>query len=181
LVHRYVALLRGINVGSANRVAMADLRAMVSGFGHRDVVTALNSGNIVFTADSDDPIVLAAQLQAGLASRLAVDARVTVVGRDAFDAAVASNPLASVAEDPSRLMVVFPATAADFKRLKPLADSDWSPEAFALGAGVAFMWCPGGVADSRVGKALNRALGDSVTSRNWTTVLKLQPLAHNAD
>ena len=46
---RQVALIRGINVGRAKRVAMADLRALVEGLGYRDVDTLLNSGNVVFT------------------------------------------------------------------------------------------------------------------------------------
>ena len=46
---RHVALLRGINVGTAKRVAMADLRALVEGLGYGDVSTLLNSGNVVFT------------------------------------------------------------------------------------------------------------------------------------
>lgn len=45
----YVALLRGINVGRAKRVAMSDLRRLVAGLGHDDVRTLLNSGNVVFT------------------------------------------------------------------------------------------------------------------------------------
>ena len=53
----HVALLRGINVGTAKRVAMADLRGVMTGLGYSDVRTLLNSGNLVFTAPprSGDP------------------------------------------------------------------------------------------------------------------------------
>ncbi len=57
MARRHVALIRGINVGRAKRVAMADLRALVEGLGYRDVRTLLNSGNVVFTVtkkNSDD-------------------------------------------------------------------------------------------------------------------------------
>ena len=47
---RYVALFRGINVGRAKRVAMADLRTLFEGLGYGDVRTLLNSGNVVFSA-----------------------------------------------------------------------------------------------------------------------------------
>ena len=52
---RHVALLRGINVGKAKRIAMADLRALVADLGYRDVGTLLNSGNVVFTAPGAGP------------------------------------------------------------------------------------------------------------------------------
>ncbi len=45
---RFVALVRGINVGTAKRVAMADLRALVEALGYRNAATLLNSGNVVF-------------------------------------------------------------------------------------------------------------------------------------
>ena len=48
---RHIALLRGINVGKAKRVPMADLRALMQGLGHANVRTLLNSGNAVFDAD----------------------------------------------------------------------------------------------------------------------------------
>jgi uncharacterized protein (DUF1697 family) len=57
-----------------------------------------------------------------------------------------------------------------------MAGSEWHPEAFALGTRVAYMWCPEGVLESRVAEAVNKALKDSVTVRNWATVLKLQAL-----
>jgi len=53
-----VALIRGINVGRAKRVAMADLRAVVTDLGYRDVRTLLNSGNVVFAdggLDGNEP------------------------------------------------------------------------------------------------------------------------------
>jgi len=46
-----VALLRGINVGKAKRIAMADLRALIEGLGYTDVRTLLNSGNVVFSSE----------------------------------------------------------------------------------------------------------------------------------
>jgi uncharacterized protein (DUF1697 family) len=71
---RFVALLRGINVGTAKRVAMAELRAMVEELGYRAVSTLLNSGNVVFTAQELSEVVAANPLGkvAGNPSRLLV-------------------------------------------------------------------------------------------------------------
>src|SRR4051812_48791927 len=47
---RQVALLRGVNVGGKNKVPMAALRALFESLGHTNVVTLIQSGNVVFDA-----------------------------------------------------------------------------------------------------------------------------------
>jgi uncharacterized protein (DUF1697 family) len=172
----HVALLRGINVGRAKRVAMAELRALVQGLGYRDVRTLLNSGNVVFTAPKTVSEAAAARIEAALVERLGVAARVTVLAAAELAAAVAGNPLVVPDRNPSRLLVSVLADPADRRRLAPLTGEDWSPEALALGARVAYVWCPKGVLASRLSEAIGRALGDAVTTRNWATMTKLAAL-----
>jgi uncharacterized protein (DUF1697 family) len=101
----HVALLRGINVGTAKRVAMEDLRALMAGLGYGSVRTLLNSGNIVFTANGrgGNP---APRIEREIESRLGVASRVTVLTAAELDVAVRGNTLVKVATHPSRLMVV---------------------------------------------------------------------------
>jgi uncharacterized protein (DUF1697 family) len=172
-----VALLRGINVGRARRVAMADLRALVEGLGYREVRTLLNSGNVVFGVPSGERGDPAARIERGMAARLGVTARVTVLTAAELAAAVARNPLARVADDPSRLLVAVPRRPADRARLQPLARRDWTPESFSVGARVAYLWCPAGMIESPLAKAMGRAMGEDVTTRNWATMAKLHALA----
>lgn len=174
---RRVALLRGINVGRAKRVAMADLRALVEGLGYRDVRTVLNSGNIVFTVPRTERRDVAARIEKAIASRLGVSSRVIVLTAAEVDAAVRDNPLDDVADNPSRLLVMVLADSTARLQLKPILKQRWHPEAIALGARVAYLWCPRGVIESRLIVAVNRALGDAGTARNITTMLKLQALA----
>ena len=174
---RMVGLIRGINVGRAKRVAMADLRALVEGLGYGDVRTLLNSGNVVFTAPRTTTARAAARIEEGLATQLGVPARVMVLTAAELAAAVAANPLLGVATDPPRLLVAVLADPADRAKLEPLVKQDWTPEALALGPRVAYLWCAAGILDSRLLTAVGRAVGDAVTTRNWTTVTKLQALA----
>ena len=74
----YVALLRGINVGGKNKIAMADLRSLIGGLGHGDVRTHLNSGNAVFTSDSADADALAAGIEAAITAELGLTIRTLV-------------------------------------------------------------------------------------------------------
>jgi uncharacterized protein (DUF1697 family) len=171
-----VALLRGINIGRARRVAMADLRDLFADIGYRDARTVLNSGNVVFRAPGATGAA-AARLEAALVAHLGVPARVTVLTAGEFETAAVGDPLAGTARDPSRLLLAFLADPADRPKLAPLAEQDWTPEAFAIGDRAAYLWCPDGVIASRLAKALDRALGDAVTTRNQATVAKVLALA----
>jgi uncharacterized protein (DUF1697 family) len=155
---------------------MADLRALVEGLGYSDVRTLLNSGNIVFTTPRAAPGDAAVRIEKAIATQLGVSARVTVLTAAELNAAVAGNPLLEVADDPSRLLVGVLADPADRRRLEPLAEQDWAPESLAIAGRVAYIWCAGGILESRLLVAVGRALKDGVTTRNWATVTKLHAL-----
>jgi uncharacterized protein (DUF1697 family) len=164
-------------VGHAKRVAMGDLRALLEELGFRDVRTLLNSGNVVFAAPGGTPAASARRIEAAVAARLGVESRVLVLGGDELARTVAENPLAEEGRDPSRLLVSFLADATDRRKLAPLVGRAWGAEALAVGARVAYLWCPAGVLASAAAAAAQRALGDAITTRNWATVRKLHALA----
>ncbi len=173
----HVAFLRGINVGRAKRVAMADLRALVEQLGYREVRTLLNSGNVVFTLPAGRAGDPAARIEKALAAQLGVSSRVTVLTVAELADAVEANPLLNVAKDPSRLLLAILSNPADRKRLEPLRAQDWAPEVLALGTRVAYLWCANGILDGRLLGAVARVLGDAHTARNWATMQKLLALA----
>jgi uncharacterized protein (DUF1697 family) len=89
---------------------------------------------------------------------------------------IEENPLLEQVDDPARHLVAVPIDPADHAKLKPLLKQDWGKDAFALGKRAAYLWCATGILDSPLQKATSRALKDAVTSRNWTTMLKIQEL-----
>jgi uncharacterized protein (DUF1697 family) len=173
----YLALIRGINVGKAKRVGMAELREVVEDLGYRDVKTLLNSGNVVFTSPRGNAETIAGQIEKGMAGTLGVSARVTVLTAKELAAIVAENSLKKVATDHSRLLVGVLNDPADRSKLAPLAKQDWGKEVLAIGSRAVYLWCPDGVLGGRLFETVNKALGDGVTTRNWATVLKLHALA----
>ena len=172
---RYVALLRGINVGKAKRIKMADLRALLSGLGHEDVATVLMSGNAVFTSSSKSAVALARGIEGAIASELSMDVKVFVRTASAVAAVADAVPWPDLAKrEPSRLGIAFFDEKVDRSALRPILDADWSPERFAVGKGVTYAWQPNGITGSPLAEALLKAKGAPVgTVRNLATVRKI--------
>jgi uncharacterized protein (DUF1697 family) len=175
-MQRYVALVRGINVGRAKRVAMADLRKLVSDLGYGDVRSLLNSGNIVFSAASGSPAAAARAIETALVLKLGVAARVMVLSSTELSAIVSDNSLLALADDHARLMVFVIADPALHEHVAVLCASETGTGVMALGRHAAYVWCPTGVLDSAAAAAVGKLLGDATTARNWNTVTKLHQL-----
>jgi len=171
---RYVALIRGINVGRAKRVAMAELRALLAFLGYVDVRTILNSGNLVFSGTRQQPMRIAKRIEDTMSERLGVSGRVTVLTASEFARVVEENALVKSATDPARLLVAFCTDAGRLKELESLKRQEWAPEAVASGSLAAYVWCAEGILASRLLEVVGRALGDSTTTRNWSTVARIQ-------
>ncbi len=168
---RQVALWRGINVGKAKRLAMADLKALLTDLGATHVTTLLNSGNAVFDVRR---ALSADKLRATVAERLGVDAAIILKSADEWAAIAAEQPIPE-ADDPSRLLVAVTASAAALQALQGLvADSG---ERYVVTAHAAYLWCGNGILESKAAVALLKRLGEAGTTRNWATVGKLQALA----
>jgi uncharacterized protein (DUF1697 family) len=175
-----IALLRGINVGKAKRIAMADLRALLHGLGYTHVTTLLNSGNAVFRVVKGTPAHHAAEIRKAIATQLQLDVPVLVVSALELNAIAAENPFAN-APDASRLLVAFAQDAQALSGLNAISNLVVAPEAFAVGRHAAYLHCASGILESKAGKALLGKAGAAVTTRNWATVVKLQALAHSTE
>lgn len=176
-----IALLRGINVGRAKRIAMADLREVVTELGYTNVRTLLNSGNVVFDSKSRFTAPRVAALREAIAARTGVTAEVMVISADELAIIVAENTLDPIVTDPSRCLVAFPAASAHLAKAAVLLDEDWAPEQLAIGSRAAYFWCANGVLDSKLLKEFGRVVETTVTMRNWATVLKLHTLSRPAN
>jgi uncharacterized protein (DUF1697 family) len=175
-VPRYVALLRGINVGKAKRVAMADLRALLADLGYTGVRTVLNSGNAVLTGDDAPTAEHAARIEAAIAERLGLDVRCVVLTADELRTIVDGHPFADIATNGSRMMAHVYMSPVDPTRVEGNEVAPQDPEHARLGALAAYQWCPDGLmAAPDVSDHIAR-LGVDVTARNWNTITKLAEL-----
>ena len=177
-VTAYLALLRGINVSRDNRIAMADLRALLTDLGYSDVTTYLQSGNALFRSDRTDPDAIAADLEAAITREFGLRIRVLVRGHADLRRIVDANPLADVADDPSKLLVTFlsaPTEAADLGAVDP---AGYAPEVMAVGEREVHVWYPDGVRKAKLNPTFfeKRYPADAHaagTARNWNTLTKL--------
>jgi uncharacterized protein (DUF1697 family) len=170
---RYVALWRGINVGKAKRIAMAELKLLLTGLGATHVSTLLNSGNAVFDARR----LSADTLRRSVAEQLGVDAGV-ILKTAAELAAVAGHQPIAEADDPSRLLVAFTADAAALALAADLRPE--GADRVVVTADAVYLWCGGGILESKAATTLLKRLGERGTTRNWATVQKLHALASAA-
>jgi uncharacterized protein (DUF1697 family) len=170
---RRVAFLRGINVGTAKRIAMADLRKVFEELGYEDVRTLLNSGNVVFTVPPSRVKDHGARVEKAIASRLGVTSRVTILSGAELADIITANPLAATADNPSRLLLMVLRDQASSSLLAPLLKQRWAPEALVVRGRAAYLWCANGIADGALWLAINRIVGDAGTARNITTMTKI--------
>jgi uncharacterized protein (DUF1697 family) len=179
-VTRYVALLRGINVGAHRRVAMADLRALMGGLGYGDVQTLLQSGNAVFAAEGS-PERVTRDLEREIAAKLGVEVEVVVRTGEELAGVIERDPLGEVVSDPKRYQVSFLSAQPDAELARELAALDFAPERCVFSGREIYAWHPDGIHSSKLAKLLSGPrLGVTATARNWNTVVKLLEMVEDS-
>jgi uncharacterized protein (DUF1697 family) len=174
---RYAALLRGINVGGNRKVAMADLRELLSGLGYHAVTTYLQSGNAVFSTAGSSPGALAAAIEERLAEKFGAPVRVIIRTGAELSGVVSASPLPDGPENPSRFFVAFLAAAPDPRAVKEIEAQEFGPDRIWISGTDAYLWCPAGAADTTLTHSfIEKRLGVTATARNWNTVNKLVSL-----
>lgn len=174
----YLALLRGINVGRNQRIAMADLRALLTDLGLTEAITHLQSGNALFRSDRTDPDAIAAEIEAAITRELDLTVRVLVRDAADFRRVVDTNPLADMATDPSKLLVTFLSAPTADANLDAIDPTTYAPEVMAVGQREVYVWYPDGVRTAKLNppffeKRYPKDARAAGTARNWNTLTKL--------
>jgi len=179
---RYLALLRGINVGGHNKVAMTDLRDVAAALGHTEVATYIQSGNIVFTSAESDVASLADDLEREVAVRLGVRPAVVVVSRPELAKVIGDNPFPDET-NPRYLHAVFRRDKIDESDIRAVAqavqrarEAGSRDDATVVGRTL-YLRTPDGLGRSELAAQLARSKVQSAgTARNWATVTKLMTM-----
>jgi len=176
-VARLVVLLRGINIGSRNRIAMPALREALEEAGSEDVRTYVQSGNVVLSSGASAKQA-ARDVERLIADRFGLEIAVVARTRNELAKVVDRNPLARVAKDPKRYQVSFLEAKPTAKVVRELEEVAAVKEKVVSIGREIYAWHPDGVARSKLWARLaGKDLGTTATARNWTTVTKLLELA----
>ena len=169
-----IALLRAVNVGG-RKLAMADLRALLTDLGCARVQTLLQSGNAVFDAGGLAGPDLEARLEVETARRLGLTTDYLIRTAAEWSAIVAANPFAEMAaRDPSHLVVAPLKTAPGGDAVSALQGAIVAREQIRAIGRELYITYPNGIGDSKLTLGLiERRLGARGTGRNWNTVMKL--------
>jgi uncharacterized protein (DUF1697 family) len=171
---RYAALLRGINVGKAKAVAMADLRGLLEGLGYSDVRTLLRSGNAVFSAPRAKAHAVERAIEKALETQLGMDVSCLARTKAELDSVIAGDPLEGVATNGSRYLALFLSEQPAAELLAAHDPTELAPGEIVVGDRVIYQWCPDGFLEApALGPFVEKHLGVRATGRNWNTVTKL--------
>jgi len=165
-----IALLRGINVGTAKAVSMADLARVFEGLGATDVVTLLRSGNVVFSGAA----LTAQDIERAVQAATGVQSNVIVLTEREFRDIARGNPLSAISTDGSRSFVTI--TSQPFGSIELPDSAALAPERIELGDRAIYQWIPGGSQQTRVQKAFWKQFPGHLTARNENTIGKLLAL-----
>lgn len=176
---RYVALLRGINIGVRKRIAMADLTALVEGLGHSRVKTYVNSGNVAFSTPTVmNDLDLAQDIETALIAVHGLDVSVVVRSGEELARIVEENPFPEYEHQPKNLHVSFLGEEPAANQVDALGGIEKGEDDYRVVGRNIYLHYPNGLSGAVfMINGFDRALAVTSTSRNWRTVLKLAELA----
>ncbi|WP_257902120.1 DUF1697 domain-containing protein [Saccharothrix obliqua] len=174
---RFVALLRAVNIGGGSSMPMVELREVFTNGGFTDVQTYIQSGNVVFTADTDDEAEVVRRIRKGITDKWDKDVPVLVRSHAEMTAIVAANPYLALQEDHTKLHVTFldgpPRAGSEAALVPPPGETGVLT---VIGREI-FLHVPGGYGRTKLQNAfVERKTGAVATTRNWKSVLKLTEL-----
>ena len=174
---RYVALLRGINVGGKTLIKMADLRECVEGLGFDDVSTYIASGNVLFESGERDAATLETKIEHAIQRRFRLRVKVIVLERAAYARIVKALPNAWLGDASVRANVAFVRRSTDAKKVvRELQPDPAIEEVTAISGAIFWATKRDSLNRSVMRKLIGGAAYKELTVRNLNTTLKLQEL-----
>ena len=175
---QYLVLLRGINVGGNNIIKMVDLKACFESMGFRDVVTYIQSGNVVFKAAEKDKVKLTTKIEDVLSERFSYKSRLVVVAYRELKKVIEDAPIGFGKDlDNYRCDVIFLKEPLTVKEaMKDVRVKEGVDNAFAGKTVLYFSRLTSRASQSYLTKIITLPMYQNMTIRNWNTTTKLLAL-----
>lgn len=175
---RYVSLLRGINVGGNALIRMPALKECYEAAGFTNVKTYIQSGNVLFDAPKEDPLIIAKKITSIIEKAFQLDVSALVIAKNAYVAMIDAVPKAWGEKQDWKYNLLFlippyeiDDIIHDIGELKP------DIEVMEVGKGVIYQAVLlSSFGRATTGKLASRVSYKKMTVRNWNTARKLRAL-----
>jgi uncharacterized protein (DUF1697 family) len=175
---QYLALLRGINVGGKNIIKMADLKASFEGMGFTEVLTFIQSGNVLYRSTEKDKKKLTKKIEQLLSERFNYTSRIVAVTHKELKKVIAEAPKGFGKDlDKYRYDVIFlkePLTARE--AMKSVRVKEGIDNAYTGKNVLYFSRLVSKASQSHLTKIITLPMYQNMTIRNWNTTTKLLAL-----
>ena len=176
---KYIALIRGINIGRNKRIKMADLVKTLESLGFKNVKTYLQSGNVIFEHDSTDIWEIARSIERKIGETFSFSVDVIIRTKDELENTVKGNPFIKEPDiELDNLHVTFLSDIPDQKTVLNLDINKAENEKFEIIGREVYLYCPNGYARTKLKNDMfEKKLNTTATTRNWKTTNKLLELS----
>lgn len=175
---KFIAMLRGINVSGQKLIKMADLRAALEKKGLKNVVTYIQSGNILFDTSEKDPLKIAETIENVIKKEFGFDVPCVVKTKEDFKFILDNNDFLKAGKPEDRLYVTFLSNEPEMDKIKAIDSEQYLPEEFSIKGSNLFFFSPTGYGKAKMNNNFfENKLKVKATTRNWKTVNKLFELA----
>ena len=177
---RYTSLLRGINVGEHKKILMGQLKTLYEGCGFKNVVSYIQSGNVIFDSAERDIDSLYKSIEQTIESKYAFHVPVDIRTHTELKKILENCPFEEAAseENGSKVLVLFLKSEPFNEKFEALLEYLKASEQLATGKREVYLYCPEGYGKSKLTNTLiEKKLGTSATTRNWKSVKKLYELS----
>jgi uncharacterized protein (DUF1697 family) len=174
----YISLLRGINVSGQKKIIMKDLKSLYVSLGFENVLTYIQSGNVIFESDADEQTLIE-NIEESIRKMYGFDVPVQVRSASEFQNIVKSCPFTELdlVEEGTRVMVTFLVSVPSREQVEKLMTYVNEPERLVLVGKEVYLHCPNGYGKTKLSNnLLEKKLGVAATTRNWKSVIKLHEL-----
>jgi len=177
---RYISILRGINVSGQKKIKMADLTSLYELLSFRKVVTYIQSGNVIFDAETKDKSELKSRIEKTIEARYKFHVPVEIRTNGEIENIIKNSPFGTIdlVENGTKVLVTFLSSKPADVKVSDIQKYVAAPEKLLVKGKEVYLYCPNGYGKSKLSNTfLERKLGVEATTRNWKTVHKLYELS----
>jgi uncharacterized protein (DUF1697 family) len=177
---KYISILRGINVSGQKKIKMADLKSLYELLGLKNVVTYIQSGNVIFDVETKNIAKLKSTIEKTIEEKYEFHVPVAIRTNREMANIIENNPFGPInlAEDGTKILVTFLSSKPTEANISSLQQYVAAPEKLFVVEKEAYLYCPNGYGKSKLSNTfLEHKLEVEATTRNWKSVHKLSELS----